>query len=65
MLAQVFAKDKVAVNSMCPGWVRTGMGGSEAPRDVTEGADTAVWLALDAPAELTGKFFRDRKVIPW
>ena len=26
---------------------------------------TGVWLALDAPQDLTGKFLRDRKVIPW
>jgi NAD(P)-dependent dehydrogenase (short-subunit alcohol dehydrogenase family) len=56
---------KVAANSMCPGWVKTDMGGAGAPRDVHQGADTAVWLALDAPQDLTGKFLRDRKVIEW
>ena len=55
----------VAVNSVCPGWVRTDMGGRNATRDVAEGAETAVWLALDAPATLTGKFVRDREVIAW
>jgi NAD(P)-dependent dehydrogenase (short-subunit alcohol dehydrogenase family) len=55
----------VAVNSACPGWVKTDMGGSNAERDVSQGADTPVWLALDAPQGLTGKFIRDRKVIPW
>lgn len=55
----------LAVNTVCPGWVRTRMGGSSAPRSVQEGADTPVWLATEAPLSLTGKFLRDRKEIPW
>jgi NAD(P)-dependent dehydrogenase (short-subunit alcohol dehydrogenase family) len=54
-----------AVNSVCPGWVRTDMGGQGAPRSVEEGADTIAWLATDAPQNLTGQFLRDRKPIPW
>jgi NAD(P)-dependent dehydrogenase (short-subunit alcohol dehydrogenase family) len=56
---------KFAVNSVCPGWVRTDMGGRSATRSVEEGADTIVWLSIDAPQNLTGKFLRDRKEIPW
>jgi NAD(P)-dependent dehydrogenase (short-subunit alcohol dehydrogenase family) len=59
------ALPKFAVNSVCPGWVRTEMGGENASRSVEEGADTIVWLASDAPQDLTGKFLRDRKDIPW
>jgi NAD(P)-dependent dehydrogenase (short-subunit alcohol dehydrogenase family) len=59
------ALPKFAVNSVCPGWVRTDMGGRNATLSVEEGADTIVWLASDAPQELTGKFLRDRKEIPW
>ena len=59
------ALPKFAVNSVCPGWVRTVMGGQGATRSVEEGADTIVWLAADAPQKLTGKFLRDRKEIPW
>ena len=58
-------REKIAVNAACPAWVRTDMGGRSADREVTEGADTPVWLALDAPQRLTGKFVRDRKVISW
>jgi NAD(P)-dependent dehydrogenase (short-subunit alcohol dehydrogenase family) len=65
MLAGAFHKDGIAVNSMCPGWVRTDMGGPGATRSVEEGADTAVWLAEQASHNLTGKFFRDRQEIPW
>src|SRR6266576_4368777 len=59
------ALPKFAVNSVCPGWVRTDMGGARAPRSVEQGADGIVWLAADAPQNLTGKFVQDRKVIPW
>jgi NAD(P)-dependent dehydrogenase (short-subunit alcohol dehydrogenase family) len=52
------------VNSVCPGWVRTDMGGANARLSVEEGADTAVWLATvdDGP---TGGFYREREPIPW
>jgi NAD(P)-dependent dehydrogenase (short-subunit alcohol dehydrogenase family) len=59
------ALPKFAVNSVCPGWVRTDMGGAGATRSVAEGASGIVWLAADAPQKETSKFFRDRKVIPW
>jgi NAD(P)-dependent dehydrogenase (short-subunit alcohol dehydrogenase family) len=59
------ALPKFAANSVCPGWVRTDMGGSNATRSVLEGAAGVVWLASEAPHSMTAKFFRDRKVIPW
>ncbi len=55
----------IAVYSMCPGWVKTDLGGSGADRTVEQGAATAVWLATEAPFELSGKFIKDNKVIPW
>ena len=65
MLAAALRADNIAVNSMCPGWVRSDMGGPNATLSVAEGADTAVWLADEAPHQLTGKFFRKRQEISW
>ncbi len=64
-LAAALKPEGIAINSVCPGWVRTDMGGRHAPRSVAQGVDTIVWLATDAPKSLTGKFLRDRKVIAW
>ena len=55
----------IKVNVMCPGWVRTDMGGSGATRSIEEGAETAVWLATLPDDGPTGGFFRDRKPIAW
>jgi NAD(P)-dependent dehydrogenase (short-subunit alcohol dehydrogenase family) len=55
----------ILVNSVCPGWVKTDMGGPSAPRTVAQGADTAVWLATLPGGGPSGGFFRDRKPIPW
>jgi len=55
----------VLVNSACPGWVQTAMGGRNAPRSVAEGADTIVWLATLPDDGPTGSFFADRQTIAW
>lgn len=55
----------IKVNSMCPGWVRTRMGGEAASRSPEEGADTAFWLATLPDSGPTGGFFRDREPIDW
>jgi NAD(P)-dependent dehydrogenase (short-subunit alcohol dehydrogenase family) len=57
--------ENILVNSCCPGWVRTDMGGRNAPRSVEEGADTPVWLATLPDDGPRGGFFRDRQPIPW
>jgi NAD(P)-dependent dehydrogenase (short-subunit alcohol dehydrogenase family) len=66
-LTRTLAADQpsIAVNSVCPGWVRTDMGGPGAERSVAEGADTAVWLATQGVDGPSGGFFRDREPIPW
>ena len=66
-LTRILAVEERAllVNTMCPGWVRSDMGGSAAPRSLEEGADTAVWLATLPDDGPSGGYFRDRKPIPW
>ncbi len=53
------------VNAVCPGWVRTRMGGGSAPRAVAEGASGIVWAATLGVEGPSGGFFRDGRPIPW
>lgn len=55
----------IKINAVCPGWVRTDMGGEHAPRSVKEGAKGIVWAATLPDNGPTGGFFRDGKPIPW
>lgn len=55
----------VKVNAVCPGWVRTRMGGAGADRDVDQGAAGVVWLATLPADGPTGGFFRDGERIAW
>ena len=64
-LAAEVKESGILVNSMSPGWVRTDMGGDDAPRSVEEGAETAVWLALLPASGPSGHFYRDKKPVPW
>lgn len=65
MLAHSLSSKGIAVNSMCPGWVQTDMGGTSAPRTPEQGADTAIWLATEASRDETGGFWRDRTEISY
>ncbi|MGB9696318.1 MAG: SDR family oxidoreductase [Ignavibacteria bacterium] len=64
-LAYALQSKGVAVNAVCPGWVKTRLGGPNAQRTVEQGAETIVWLATEAPIKFTGKFFKDKKEIHW
>jgi NAD(P)-dependent dehydrogenase (short-subunit alcohol dehydrogenase family) len=65
-LVRLLAKEHagLAINAVCPGWVRTRMGGGGATREVGEGAETIVWAAMFAGTP-TGKWFRDRAEVEW
>jgi NAD(P)-dependent dehydrogenase (short-subunit alcohol dehydrogenase family) len=65
LLAAELRNHPVSINAVCPGSMRTRMGGAKATREPEQGADTIVWLALKAPKDLSGNFIRDRQVIPW
>jgi NAD(P)-dependent dehydrogenase (short-subunit alcohol dehydrogenase family) len=65
ILADELKSTNIKVNSVCPGWVRTDMGGPNAERSVEKGAETIVWLATLAEDGPSGGFFRDKQPIPW
>jgi NAD(P)-dependent dehydrogenase (short-subunit alcohol dehydrogenase family) len=65
MLADELRPARILVNSVCPGWVATDMGGPNAPRTVEEGAASAVWAATLSDDGPTSGFFRDGKPLPW
>lgn len=65
MLASELRGTNILVNAVCPGWVRTDMGGTNATRSVEEGAATPVWLATLDDGGPTGHNFFDKKQISW
>ncbi|MFZ3047768.1 MAG: SDR family oxidoreductase [Desulfatirhabdiaceae bacterium] len=68
-LTALFAKElrgtDILINSACPGWVRTDLGGANAPQSVEEGADTPVWLATLPRGGPSGGFFNSRRPLFW
>ncbi len=65
VLAQHLADTNIKVNAAHPGWVKTDLGGADAPLDVTEGAQTAVRLALLPADGPTGGYFHGAEHLPW
>jgi NAD(P)-dependent dehydrogenase (short-subunit alcohol dehydrogenase family) len=64
MTAAELRTEHILVNSVCPGWVATDMGGPGG-RPVSEGAASVVWAATLPDNGPTGGFFRDGHPLPW
>jgi NAD(P)-dependent dehydrogenase (short-subunit alcohol dehydrogenase family) len=68
-LTRITARDtkNATINCVCPGWVKTDMGGPNATRSVETGAETPIWLAIAPISEIkyNGRFFRDKQLINW
>lgn len=64
ILADELGERSIIVSSVCPGWVKTDMGGPDANRDIDQGIETIVWLALQTDIE-SGLFWRDKEVLDW
>jgi len=65
MLADEVRGSRILVNSVCPGWVATEMGGPGAPRTVEEGAASVMWAVTLPDDGPTGGFFRDGEQLAW
>jgi len=65
ILAKELRGTNILVNSACPGWVQTEMGGNQAPISPEQGAITPVWLATLPDDGPSGGFFREQQPVPW
>jgi NAD(P)-dependent dehydrogenase (short-subunit alcohol dehydrogenase family) len=65
VFSQELANENILINSACPGWVRTDMGGKNAAKSVEEGAETPMMLATFPDGSPTGQFYQEGEIIPW
>src|SRR5256885_668977 len=63
-LPRLVSQLDVLVNAVCPGGVRTDVGGGGATRGVPVGG-RSIALGVTLPKDSTGGFSRDGKRIPW
>ena len=64
-LAHALKDTNFKVNVAHPGWVKTDMGGAQAPLEIPEGAETSVYLATLGADGPTGGFFFKKERVPW
>jgi len=64
-LAYELRETSIKVNAAHPGWVKTDLGGEDAPMDLAEGAQTSVWLATLPQHGPTGGFYHLGEPVPW
>jgi len=64
-LAQTFKDTAMKINAAHPGWVKTDMGGEQAPMEIVDGAKTAVALALLDAKGPTGGYFHLGAPLRW
>lgn len=65
ILADEWQASNVKINSVCPGWVKTEMGGEDAPLSIEEGAGGIIWAATLPDDGPSGGFFRHGEPIDW
>lgn len=64
-LAAALQGTKVKVNSAHPGWVKTALGGPQAPMELADSSRTSVFLATLGSDGPTGQFFHEQSPLPW